>query len=271
MERPQAPHWDIDRSLDQPEDEFFGLIDDLPGGERLDSTPPAKKQGLLSKILGALVEPKQPTKSGKSRRSGKDEIQELRELEDFQPAPGAITGSPELTSHIQHLSSAQDKLRESFLAAEQSSSLFEDIQVVQRKRHRTATWSLWIMAALFGWIGYHSGNSYLQDLTSANLPSETWLINLVGGQTAFMLSTICGILAPVGLFWVGVLSLHLVLSGLLEFKLARIALGLAAMLGGLWVIQLLGVPALVSALLASLAIVAATRALEWLLVRMGWY
>jgi hypothetical protein len=269
MEQPQAPHWDINRQLDQPEDEFFGLIDDLPADGSSSPQGSTKKRGILGKILGLLVEQREPKSKGKG--FGKNDFQELEELQQFQPTPGTVTGPPDLTSHIQQLGSAQDKLSASFLAAESSSSLFDDIQVAQQKRYRTATWSLWIVAAIFAWLGYRYGQNYLKDLTNADLASETWVVELVGAKIAYMLSVVCGVLAPIGLFWVAVLSLHLFLGGLLELRPARILLGLLTGAGILLLIQLVTIPAMISVVLVSAGIVLATRVCEWILVRLGWY
>lgn len=268
MERPSAPHWDIDRQLDQPEDDFFGLNDDLLAPPPLPGEKPQKKQGLFSKILGSLVEKKD---APPSMDFGKQDYQELEELQTFQPPVATPGGPSDLTSHMQRLGTSQEKLRASFLAAESQSSLFEDIQIAQRKRYRTATWSLWIVAALFAWLGYAYGQDYLKDLTQSSLASESWLVDLVGGQIAYMLSVVCGILAPLGLFWVAVLTLHLFLGGLLELRPARLALSVAALVGVWVVVQLFMIPALASATVAALIVVAVVRILEWVLVRLGWY
>ena len=127
------------------------------------------------------------------------------------------------------------------------------------------------MAAASAWVGYKYGQDYLDQLTQADLLSETWVVDLLGGQLSYMLSIVCGILAPISLFWAGVLCLHLILGGLLEFRPARIVVGLAV-LAGMWlIVQLFMIPASISATLAALAVVATARVLEWVLIRLGWY
>jgi len=266
MDRPSAPHWDINRDLDQPEDEFFGLLDDdlNEGAEPSSKKKSGSGKGLFKKILGLLIE-----KSDK--KDDHRELEELEELSEIQPIVGPMTGSPDITSHISRLDSAHDKLQADFLAEETTSNLFEDIQTVQRKRYRVAAWGLWISAAAWGYIGWLYGSAYLHKLTLQTIPSETWLVNLVGGKLAHAASMVCGILSPLALFWLTVLAVSLVLGGILERSIARVLLGSTIGLVGLVGLTLLAVPAYTTTLAAALAVILLVRGAEWILVRLGWY
>jgi len=268
MDRPAPPKWDLNRNLDQPEDEFFGLIEDDfdVGAQPSPSAPQQRKPGrigqLLENITDKLVE----------RGESKENEQELHELQESQPPGGVPSGSPDLTAHLSRLSTAQDKLRESFLAAENATSLFDEIQQTQRKRVRVTSWSLWISALIFIWLGVQGGKSYLQGLYSNNLPSETWLVGLIGGHYAHALGVITGMVSPLALFALTVMSFDYILGGIVERRVPRIFLGLASGLTGLWTATaLLSAQAYTSALIILTVALIASRLVEKVLMRLGWY
>lgn len=205
MSRPPLPptRWDIDRDLDRPEDEVFGLIDadlglDAPAGDdRFGSA-----QQAAAKIVGAVE-----GITSRFQRPGKDRKREaeLAELASFQqqatggsavlPSSRVAAMDPDLDQHIIRLPSNRDFSE--FLAAEQETSLFERYEQTRAQNLRFGGLGLWIASILFVLLGLKTGQGYVHGLLDENVLPPQMLTEQAGEQAAGAVMFCAGLLAPV--------------------------------------------------------------------------
>lgn len=243
--------WKLDRELDQPEDEFFGLLDDQELSEA-----PASSGSLFSKLMSALV----------TREEEEDVEDELEELVVDRPStPRPQEG--DLEQHIIRLPAGREW--EEFLEAEQSATLFDKIQETSRKRFRVSAWALWLAAGLWVLIGLKSGSAYLNQLTDPVV--SQWMLERFTERTARIATVGFAVLFPVAGFLLSASSLSFLLGGIYEKRFLRGLFGVCGLIAVWLSLSLVGqgfyLAGLITAALGWLII----RALEWVMLRLGVY
>ena len=261
MKRPSPSSWKINRDIDQPEDEFFGLIEDpLDNGDS--EAPGAGREAGWRKLIAVFVN------SGTSSSDHEEFSEELEELQEQRPA-SLRPLDDDLEQHMIRLPAGREW--DAFLQAEQQSTLFEEVQKAKSRRIKASAWALWISAAIWILIGWKHGQNYLAALTDQSIVGNSWITAHSSAKAAQGVSVVAGILAPIVAFLLTSSGLALLLGGIVERSWARIALALAALASALISLALLGGPAHLQALLVSAALFALIRFFEWLLIRLGVY
>ena len=251
--------WKLDRDLGEPEDEFFGLLeeDELPGED------PAKqndKVPFLQRIIHSLV-----LKEDQPQEDTKEELEDVR----AEPTVGSSQFDSELESTIIRLPAGREW--DDFLQAEQQANLFETIQVTKRKRLKAAAFALWLSAALFAYIGLKSGSSYLTSLTDQGIVGSDWLVSRFGAQAAQGITVTLGIMAPVAAFLLSASSLALLIGGAYEKRLPRAIVGIMGLCLMAVSLSLMGSGSYVAAAALAAGGWLALRLLERLMLRLGVY
>lgn len=250
--------WKLDRDLGEPEDDFFGLLeeDELPGSEVADGT---QSTSIFSKLIGALI-----TKSDEPQ----EEVEELDDLiietpMDPRPQPG------DLEQHIIRLPDSRQW--EEFQSAEREATLFEKIEETRKRRFRASAWALWLSAALWAYLGFKYGSSYLNELTDPAIQPTQWMSDNLPGQWPQIATIGAGILAPVAGFLLTASSAALLLGGAYERRPMRAILGICGLIVLALLLSLAGQGFYLAALIVGLGAWIGLRALEWLMIQLGVY
>jgi hypothetical protein len=262
VQRPAPPDVDFDfsRPLDQPEDEFFALpVDDTfsAGADVHDETQP---RGKFARLAGRTQAVQALGGKVRSLLDRRDEDAELADILEAGPTRHVdVMGSP-LDEHMIVLDSSHDL--DSFLAAEQESTLFEDYERHVSVNLRTANVGLIVVALLFAWLGFKHGISYLTSLTDITTAVDSRLTGRLPQETARGVQVVIGALVPALAFLLCAQGATDVFGGLLLRSLRRLAPGMIAVSGGGLTLLMLSTGAYVPALAVAAAVWTVVRLVE---------
>lgn len=261
MHRPPPPpppppkvEFDIDRELNRPEDEFFGLTRQQPEED-------AEHQGPLGRLVQLLDRVAQPArKLGERLRERSEAKEREQEIAEFlaTPSPDQVgqvdVFDPDLEKHITVLAPSRDI--QEFMEAERESTLFESYTYYRDVNVRFASRGLWLAGLVFLLVGLapfsppFAAMEYLDRVVLSPEPAPAGLVSAVGEEAARGSMVVIGLMAPLIGWMVLAHSLGELLAGV-WLRLPRRALP-----------SLIGV----GAVLISLGLLASSKALAALVL-----